>query len=256
MRGAGASPKRRSARRRAARRLFAVAVLLALIALPLLARSSPYTLVLGIDVLIAVLFADQPAFHHGAGRHAFVRPRRLFRPGRLWRGACRSNGSPRRWVSRCCGAGRGRARRAAVRLVRGAPLRRLSRHADARLCPDRLVDRVPVAGRHRRLQRRARHLADAAVRSAYPPIIFLPLRSSSPGFAAAAHLFSPFGYAMRAGRDSPLRAEAIGIDVKRVHWLAFAIAGTAGGIAGGFSPSPRARSRRRRSASVARSMAS
>ena len=32
-------------------------------------------------------------------------------------------------------------------------------------------------------------------------------------------LFAPFGYAMRAGRDSVLRAEAIGIDVKRVHWL-------------------------------------
>src|SRR5207302_3334463 len=47
-------------------------------------------------------------------------------------------------------------------------------------------------------------------------------------------LFAPFGYAMRAGRDSPLRAEAIGIDVKRVHWLAFAIAGGICGIAGGL----------------------
>jgi ABC-type branched-subunit amino acid transport system permease subunit len=47
-------------------------------------------------------------------------------------------------------------------------------------------------------------------------------------------LFSPFGYAMRAGRDSPLRAEAIGIDVKRVQWLAFALAGAAAGIAGGL----------------------
>jgi branched-chain amino acid transport system permease protein len=46
-------------------------------------------------------------------------------------------------------------------------------------------------------------------------------------------LFAPFGYAMRAGRDSALRAEAIGIDVKRVHWLAFAIAGGICGIAGG-----------------------
>ncbi len=45
-------------------------------------------------------------------------------------------------------------------------------------------------------------------------------------------LFAPFGYAMRAGRDSPLRAEAIGIHVKRVHWLAFAIAGMFGGVAG------------------------
>ena len=47
-------------------------------------------------------------------------------------------------------------------------------------------------------------------------------------------LFAPFGYAMRAGRDSPLRAEAIGIDVKRVHWLGFAIAGGVCGVAGGL----------------------
>jgi branched-chain amino acid transport system permease protein len=47
-------------------------------------------------------------------------------------------------------------------------------------------------------------------------------------------VFAPFGYAMRAGRDSPLRAEAIGIDVKRVHWLAFAVAGCICGVAGGL----------------------
>ena len=47
-------------------------------------------------------------------------------------------------------------------------------------------------------------------------------------------LFAPFGYAMRAGRDSPLRAEAIGINVKRVHRIGFAIAGTFAGIAGGI----------------------
>src|SRR5450830_622987 len=45
-------------------------------------------------------------------------------------------------------------------------------------------------------------------------------------------LFSPFGYAMRAGRDSPLRAEAIGIDVKRVQWMAFVVAGLFCGMAG------------------------
>src|SRR5262245_42243812 len=46
-------------------------------------------------------------------------------------------------------------------------------------------------------------------------------------------LFAPFGYAIRAGRDSALRAEAIGINVKRVHWIGFAIAGAFAGIAGG-----------------------
>jgi branched-chain amino acid transport system permease protein len=47
-------------------------------------------------------------------------------------------------------------------------------------------------------------------------------------------LFAPFGYAMRAGRDSALRAEAIGVNVKRVHWIGFAIAGAFAGIAGGI----------------------
>jgi branched-chain amino acid transport system permease protein len=45
-------------------------------------------------------------------------------------------------------------------------------------------------------------------------------------------LFSPFGYALRAGRDSVLRADAIGIDVKRMQWAAFVMAGAAAGLAG------------------------
>jgi branched-chain amino acid transport system permease protein len=45
-------------------------------------------------------------------------------------------------------------------------------------------------------------------------------------------LYSPFGYALRAGRDSPLRADAIGIDVKKIQWVAFVVAGTFAGLAG------------------------
>jgi branched-chain amino acid transport system permease protein len=45
-------------------------------------------------------------------------------------------------------------------------------------------------------------------------------------------LFAPLGYALRAGRDSALRAEALGIDVQRVQWLAFTIAGLLAGAAG------------------------
>ena len=45
-------------------------------------------------------------------------------------------------------------------------------------------------------------------------------------------LHSPFGYALRAGRDSPLRADAIGIDVKKIQWVAFIVAGTFAGVAG------------------------
>jgi branched-chain amino acid transport system permease protein len=45
-------------------------------------------------------------------------------------------------------------------------------------------------------------------------------------------LFSPFGYALRACRDSALRADAIGIDVKRMQWAAFVVAGVFAGLAG------------------------
>ncbi|GGC56669.1 ABC transporter permease [Chelatococcus reniformis] len=47
-------------------------------------------------------------------------------------------------------------------------------------------------------------------------------------------LFAPFGYALRAGRDSPLRAGAIGIDVRRMQWLGFALSGLVCGLAGGL----------------------
>ncbi len=45
---------------------------------------------------------------------------------------------------------------------------------------------------------------------------------------------SPFGYAVRASRDSSRRAEATGIDTKRVQWVAFAFAGAMAGLAGGL----------------------
>jgi branched-chain amino acid transport system permease protein len=45
-------------------------------------------------------------------------------------------------------------------------------------------------------------------------------------------VFSPFGFALRATRDSPLRSEAIGINGKLIQWTAFVIAGTTAGIGG------------------------
>jgi branched-chain amino acid transport system permease protein len=45
-------------------------------------------------------------------------------------------------------------------------------------------------------------------------------------------LFSPFGYALRASRDSALRADAIGIDVRHMQWAAFVIVGLFAGLAG------------------------
>jgi branched-chain amino acid transport system permease protein len=43
---------------------------------------------------------------------------------------------------------------------------------------------------------------------------------------------TPFGYLLRAARDSRVRAEAIGIDTRRVQWAAFAISGALAGLAG------------------------
>jgi branched-chain amino acid transport system permease protein len=45
-------------------------------------------------------------------------------------------------------------------------------------------------------------------------------------------LFAPLGYALRATRDSVLRSDAIGIDVKRVQWAGFVIAGVFAGLSG------------------------
>lgn len=47
-------------------------------------------------------------------------------------------------------------------------------------------------------------------------------------------IYAPFGYAVRACRDSPLRADAIGIHVMRHQWFAFALAGMFAGLAGGL----------------------
>ncbi|MBX3454303.1 MAG: ABC transporter permease [Ferrovibrio sp.] len=45
---------------------------------------------------------------------------------------------------------------------------------------------------------------------------------------------APFGYVLRAGRDSPLRVDAIGIDLRRFQWYGFALAGAVTGLAGGL----------------------
>lgn len=47
-------------------------------------------------------------------------------------------------------------------------------------------------------------------------------------------LHTPFGYAMRACRDSVVRSASIGIDVQRQQWFAFAFSGMLAGLAGGL----------------------
>ncbi|GJD52866.1 hypothetical protein OPKNFCMD_5633 [Methylobacterium crusticola] len=47
-------------------------------------------------------------------------------------------------------------------------------------------------------------------------------------------IYAPFGYTLRAARDSATRAEAIGLGVRAHRWLAFTLAGAAAGLAGGL----------------------
>ena len=47
-------------------------------------------------------------------------------------------------------------------------------------------------------------------------------------------VFAPFGYTLRAGRDSPLRADASGIPVRRQQLTAFIVSGLFAGLAGGL----------------------
>jgi branched-chain amino acid transport system permease protein len=64
---------------------------------------------------------------------------------------------------------------------------------------------------------------------------YLVLILTSLGIAALWRLIhAPFGYSLRAARDSAIRAEAIGIDVKSTRWLGFGIAGAAAGLSGGL----------------------
>ena len=72
----------------------------------------------------------------------------------------------------------------------------------------------------------------ASERMAY---YYLTLIAGVGGIIILRHvLFTPFGYAMRAVRDSAIRSESIGIRVSRQKWLAFAFSGFMAGIAGGL----------------------
>lgn len=45
---------------------------------------------------------------------------------------------------------------------------------------------------------------------------------------------APFGYSLRAARDSEPRAEAIGLNIRRHRWRAFILSGATAGLAGGI----------------------
>jgi len=209
-------------------------VLLVLVCMPLIARSSPYTLVLGIDVLIAILFATSLHFIMGpGGMHSFGHAA-YFGLGAY--GAALLV----KWFAAPMGIALVSAPLVALvgALLFGWFAVRLSgvylamlTLAFAQIVWAAVFQWETLTGGSNGVL----GVWPSAPFESRPMFYYLTLALAALGvFLIRRFLFSPFGYAMRAGRDSPLRAEAIGLDVKRIHWLAFAIAGCICGIAGGL----------------------
>jgi branched-chain amino acid transport system permease protein len=215
-------------------KMLGAAVLVLLIFLPLLARASPYTLVLGIDVLIAVLFDTSLHFIMGpGGMHSFGHAA-YFGLGAY--GAALLV----KWLAVPMGIALIAAPVVAllgallfgwfaVRLE-GVYLAMITL-AFAQIVWALVFQWEELTG------------GSNGVIGVWPPPPFdnrnayfwLTLALATTGVLLLRRfLFAPFGYAMRAGRDSPMRAESIGIHVKRVHWLGFAVAGCVCGVAGGL----------------------
>jgi branched-chain amino acid transport system permease protein len=215
-------------------KIFAMLILIVLAALPVLARASPYTLVLGIDVLIAILFATSLHFIMGpGGMHSFGHAA-YFGLGAYaaallakWFAAPMLVGLAAAPVAAAIGA-----------LIFGWFAVRLSgvylamlTLAFAQIVWSIVFQWQEITGGSNGVL----GVWPSAPFDALGAYYLLTLVFTLAGVLLLRRmLFAPFGYAMRAGRDSPVRAEAIGINVKRVHWLAFAVAGAFCGIGGGL----------------------
>ena len=209
-------------------------VLFVLICLPLIAKDSPYTLVLGIDVLIAILFATSLHFIMGpGGMHSFGHAAYFglgaYGAALLVKWFAAPMGIALLSAPLVALAGALLFGWFAVRLS-GVYLAMLTL-AFAQIVWAAVFQWETLTGGSNGVL----GVWPSAPFESRPMFYYLTLALAALGvFAIRRFLFSPFGYAMRAGRDSPLRAEAIGLDVKRIHWLAFAIAGCVCGVAGGL----------------------
>jgi branched-chain amino acid transport system permease protein len=214
-------------------KLLAAATLLGLFLLPLASSFSPYTVVLGIDVLIAILFATSLHFIMGpGGMHSFGHAA-YFGLGAYGVGLTvkfLAAPLPIALLAALAAALAGALLFGwfAVRLS-GVYLAMLTL-AFAQIVWSILFQWEGVTGGSNGIL----GIWPQAPFDSRSAFYLLTLALVLAGVLTLRRfLFAPFGYAMRAGRDSPLRAEAIGINVKRVHWLGFAIAGAFAGIAGG-----------------------
>ena len=213
-------------------RMVALAVLLALVALALAAQASPYSLVLAIDVLIAVLFAASLHFIAGpGGMHSFGHAAYFglgcYGAGLLFKLAGLPMLAALGAAPLVAAAGAALFGWFAVRLS-GVYLAMLTL-AFAQIVWAIVFQWEALTG------------GSNGVLGIWPTQPFdttwlyylLVLALTIAGVLLLRRfLFAPFGLAMRAGRDSPLRAEATGIAVLQVHWIAFVIAGTVCGLAG------------------------
>ncbi len=210
----------------------AAALLLALAALPALSAQAPYTLVLAIDLLIAALFASSLHFIMGpAGMHSFGHAAYFglgaYAAALLVRALALPMEAALVVAPLAAALGAFVYGWFCVRLS-GVYLAMLTL-AFAQITWAIVYQWDSLTGGSNGLTGvwPPAWLAD---RSAYYYLTF--------ALAAAGvlllwrFLYAPFGYAMRATRDSPLRADAIGIDVRRVQWVAFVVAGLFAGVAG------------------------
>lgn len=213
-------------------RLALLAAFMLLVALPMLTAAKPYTTVLAIDMAIAVMFAASLHMIMGpAGMHSFGHAA-YFGLGAYGAGfALKHLGLPMELAIPAgimlAGLGAALCGWFSVRLS-GVYLAMLTL-AFAQIVWSVIFQWDDVTGGSNGLV----GLWPSAMFAAKSSYYWLSLACAAASLVLIRRiLFSPLGYAMRAARDSVLRAEAIGIDVKRVQWIGFIIAGLIGGLAG------------------------
>jgi branched-chain amino acid transport system permease protein len=210
----------------------AIAVVLALALLPLAARGTPYMTVLAIDILIAVLFAASLHFIMGpGGMHSFGHAAYFglgaYGAALLLKAFAVPMELALLLAPLAALAGAIVFGFFAVRLS-GVYLAMLTL-AFAQIVWSIVFQWDEVTGGSNGLV----GIWPSATFASKTAYYYLTLAVVVAGlFMLRRMLLAPFGYAMRAGRDSPLRAEATGIDVVRVHWAGFAVAGLVCGFAG------------------------
>jgi branched-chain amino acid transport system permease protein len=208
---------------------WAIPVLAALVILPLLVNS--YTLVLLTDALIFALFAASLGLMMGAGGMASFGHAAYFGVGAYAAALAAKAGIP---LLLCLGFGMGTA--ALFALVFGWFCVRLSGVSLAMLTMAFAQITWAIVFQWDALTGGSNGLVGIwpptwlATKTRYYLLTVLVAGSGIAAIWGLVH--APFGYALRALRDSEIRATAIGIDRFRVQWQAFVLTGAFAGLAG------------------------